>query len=82
MKIKILNLLLILTLCLFTSCDNEDTTLPELNIRVSNVSQFNFENAKIGASTENGNINIQKLNSGEITEYKSFNKAQLFPHIE
>ncbi|WP_158841621.1 hypothetical protein [Polaribacter sp. L3A8] len=56
--------------------------MSELNIRVSNISQFNFKNAEIIASTENGNINIENLNSGQITEYITFEKAQLFPHIE
>jgi hypothetical protein len=83
MKSKTLNLLLlILTLSLFANCEDSNKYKSELNIRVSNVSQFNLENIQIIVSTESEKINIEKINSGQMTEYIVFEKAKLSPQIE
>jgi len=76
--------ILLISLATLLSCSNDDDNEPQVNIRVSNISEFDFENVVVKASTENVNVNMQfeLLSSGQMTEYKSFNTANIFPLIE
>tara|TARA_R110002111_G_scaffold262300_2_gene337916 strand:- start:3 stop:404 length:402 start_codon:yes stop_codon:yes gene_type:complete len=84
MKIRILNLIIILALGLFMNCNDDDNNPSELNIRVSNISQFDFQSIDFNASTENVAVemNIANLNSGQMSEYKRFEIAESIPSVE
>jgi len=74
---KIIPILLIALL--FINCnENEDTT--EVRIRVSNISQFDFSN--IIVNTYNENVSFNNLNSGEVSEYKTFELAYSYAFIQ
>lgn len=75
--------ILLISFTTILGCSNDDDT-SSVNIRVSNISEFNFENVVINASTENSNVNLEfdLLNSGELTEFKAFKTALSFPLIE
>lgn len=74
---KIIPILLIALL--FINCnENEDTT--EVRIRVSNISQFDFSN--IIVNTYNENVSFNNLNSGEVSDYKTFELAYSYAFIQ
>ncbi len=77
-------IILLISIATLLSCSNDDNNEPQVNIKVSNISEFDFENVVVRASTENENVNMEfeLLSSGQMTEYKSFNTANIFPLIE
>lgn len=76
--------ILLISLAFLVSCSNDDNNEPQVNIRVSNISDFDFENVVVNASTKNANVNMEfeLLSSGQMTEYMSFDTANIFPSIE
>jgi len=72
-------LILILTIATLISCSNNDDK-GNVNIRLSNSSNFNFENIIVNTST--GNMNYDNLNSGEFSEYKTYELAYRYAFIE
>lgn len=76
-KILILTISLI---ALFSCSINDDGNTTEVNIRLSNVSQFNFQNIVVNTST--GNVDFENINSGQKTDYKIFQKAYRYAFIE
>ena len=75
-------LILIFSLLSFISCsnDNDDNNTSTVNIRLSNVSQYNYQNIFVNTST--GKTNFENLNSQEMTNYKSFEKAYFYAFVE
>lgn len=75
--------ILILTISLITliSCSIiGDSGTTEVNIRLSNVSQFDYEN--IVVNTSSGNVNFENIDSGQTTDYKLFQKAYRYAFIQ
>lgn len=72
-------LLLILSLGVFTSCTNEEDGRI-VNIRLSNVSNFDFTNIIVNTST--GDLNYTDLDSGNVSEYNQFELAYRYAYIE
>lgn len=71
-----------ISIILFTSifsCTNDDDT-SEANIRLSNISEFNYQNIIINTST--GYVNFDDLDAQQISSYKTFNKAYSYAFIE
>lgn len=78
-------LILIVSITVLLSCSNDNDKVPsEVNIRISNISEFNYQNIVVNASIENVNVkmDIENLNSGQMTEYKRFETAHPYPYIE
>jgi len=72
----------ILTITTLISCakDRDDVYASGVRIRLSNISQFNFEN--IIVNTSNGDVAFENLNAGEKSEYKVFQLAYRYAFIE
>lgn len=67
------------------ACSSDDVFIIEnaslgVNVRVTNVSDFYFEDIIVNASTNNANVNfnIENLDVGETTDYRNF--AEVFPY--
>ena len=73
-------LILIVAITAFISCSKDDENSSDLKIRLSNVSQFDFENIKVNTST--GNVNYANLKAGEKSDYKGFETAYRYAFIE
>ncbi len=72
-------LILIFAISLFSNCSEDDTN-NDVNIRLSNVSDSDFENIIVNTTT--GDINYGNLKSREVSEYKNFNKAYRYAYVE
>lgn len=82
-KINAMKKLLILTILMttFFGCsEDDDLNTFEINIRLSNVSEFKFQNVIVNTST--GNIDFGNINSRQITEYKTFELAYRYALVE
>lgn len=86
MLMKIINtmkklLILVLSITFLVSCSNDDDPVPsEVNIRLSNISEYDFENIVVNTST--GYVNYENINSGEMSQYKSFEMAYSYAFVE
>jgi hypothetical protein len=60
-------------------CSN-DNQADEVSIRLSNVSEFNFENIVVDTST--GRVSFENIASGEQTDYKTFQKAYRYAFVQ
>lgn len=69
---------------LLISCSNDDSSSNDeessVEIRLSNVSAFNFENVMV--ITTGGDANFTTVNSGQATEYILFEKAYRYAFVE
>jgi hypothetical protein len=74
---KILTVLLLTIIFCNCSSSNEST---DLQIRISNVSEFNFENIIVNASGEK--VNFGNLNSNSKSEFKAFDLAYRYAYVE
>ncbi len=79
MKIMKKTLILYLTIIILFGCskDNENN---EVKIRLSNISQYDFQNIVVNTTT--GNVNFGNLSSGQKSEYKEFDKAYRYAFVE
>lgn len=73
-------LILIISITAFISCSKDDENSSGLKIRLSNVSQFDFQNIKVNTST--GNVNYGNLKAGNKSDYKTFEMAYRYAFIE
>jgi len=73
-------LILIISISTLLSCSNGNDNSSELNIRLSNISQFDFKN--ITVNTSNENVNFEDINSRQKTDYKTFDTAYRYAFIE
>lgn len=73
-------LILIISITAFISCSKDDENSSELKIRLSNVSQFDFQNIKVDASS--GNVNYGSVKAGEKSAYIVFEAAYRYAFIE
>jgi len=76
---KILILIISITTLLGCSKDNKDN-LYEVKIRLSNVSQYDFQNIVVNTTT--GDVNFEDLKSGQKSDYKVFDKAYSYAFVE
>ena len=83
-KTRILNLVLFITLGMLLSCNDDDAPTTEVNIRVMNTSQVDYQNMVVNASSANGTaiITIVNLNAVQVTDYQSFESAFPYPTTE
>ncbi len=74
--------ILLFTIVIFYGCSStEDTNEPkDLQIRISNVSEFNYENINVNASGEM--VEFGNLNSNSNSEYKTFDLAYRYAFVE
>lgn len=75
-------LILIISIATLISCSNDDEKTPELKIRLSNVSPFDFQNIKVNTASSDGNVNFGNLKTGIKTDYKVFESAYSYAFIE
>ncbi len=62
-------------------CSSAETVNPsELKIRISNVSEFNYDNIKVGSP--DGMVDFGELNAHSKSEYKVFDKAYRYAFVE
>ena len=71
---------LIISISMLFSCSRDDSNAPELNIRLSNISQFEFQNIVVNTST--GNTNFGNIGSQQKTSYKTFQSAYKYAFVE
>lgn len=73
-------LIFIVMMSFLLSCKMDDVNPSAVNIRLSNVSQFDFHNIMVNTST--GNVNFEDLNAGQQSSYKVFEKAYRYAFVE
>lgn len=73
-------LILIVSIAAFISCSKDDENSSDLKIRLSNVSQFDFQNIRVNTST--GDVNYVNLKAGNKSDYKTFEMAYRYAFIE
>ncbi|MBP0905720.1 hypothetical protein ACFSKN_15855 [Mariniflexile gromovii] len=73
-------LILIISISTLFSCSSDNNNISEVNIRLSNVSQYNFKNIVVNTST--GNTNFENMSSQETTNYKAFETAYRYAFVE
>ena len=71
--------LIFVALALLSACSKE-TGNEEVNIRLSNVSEVDFENIIVNTST--GDVSFGVLASQSVSDYKSFEMAYRYAFIE
>ena len=72
---------LILAIAISAGCSNsDDNNTPQLKIRLSNISTFDFKNIVVNTST--GDVNFDDLNAGQQAEYKVFELAYRYAFVE
>tara|TARA_R110002126_G_scaffold277560_3_gene423562 strand:- start:846 stop:1226 length:381 start_codon:yes stop_codon:yes gene_type:complete len=71
--------ILILIVASFYNCKNDNDT-SNVNIRLANISQFNYQNIIVNTST--GAVNFDDLESQQLSAYKTFEKAYSYAFIE
>lgn len=74
-------LILIISISLLIGCSSDDDNNAfELNIRLSNVSQYDFQNIVVNTTT--GNTNFENIRSQKMTGYKTFETAYRYAFVE
>ncbi|SHH71073.1 hypothetical protein SAMN05444281_1569 [Wenyingzhuangia marina] len=74
-------LTLIISISMLISCSNNDDNITsELNIRLSNVSQYDFQNIVVNTST--GNTAFENISPQEMTSYKTFKTAYRYAYVK
>ncbi len=73
-------ILVVLAISLFSCSKNEDNNLSKINIRLSNVSHFDFKNIVVNTST--GNVSFEDIQSGQLTNYKTFETAYRYAFVQ
>ena len=74
-------LILIISISILASCSNDDNNdVSQLNIRLSNISQFDFQNIVVNTTT--GNTNFENISSLQTTNYKTFKTAYRYAFVE
>lgn len=70
----------LLATTLLNSSHDDDNTASEINIRLSNVSPFTFQNITVKTTTDN--INFENIDAGQMSHYKKFTKAYSYVFVE
>ena len=74
-------LTLIISISMLISCSNNDDDITsELNIRLSNVSQYDFQNIVVNTST--GDTTFENISPQEMTSYKTFKTAYRYAYVK
>lgn len=74
-------LLLIVSISTLISCSNDDdNSATELNIRLSNVSQYTFQNIVVNTTT--GDTDFENIGPQEMSLYKTFETAYRYAFVE
>lgn len=77
---KNLSIIILLALLLLSCSSDEDNNASQVVIRLSNSSNFDFQNIVVNTST--GDVNYENIASGQVSGYKSFEKAYRYAFIE
>jgi predicted component of type VI protein secretion system len=72
--------LVIIGLILIGCSSSETKKSNDLQIRISNVSEFNYDNIKV--STTGEMVDFGNLNSNSKSDYKTFDKAYKYAYVE
>ena len=72
--------LVIIGLILIGCSSSETEKSNDLQIRISNVSEFNYDNIKV--STTGEMVDFGNLNSNSKSDYKTFDKAYKYAYVE
>jgi len=85
MHIRLLHLkkilIFIISMAAMIACSKDDGDDPSaLKIRLSNVSQYDFQHIVVNTSTDN--VNFGSLHSGKHTAYQVFEKAYRYAFVE
>lgn len=59
---------------------SKDEKPSEINIRLSNVSSYSFENIVVNTGT--GEVSFENIDPGELTDYKTFDIAYHYAFVE
>jgi len=70
---------LIFLVASFYNCSNDDD-ISDIHIRLSNVSQFKYQNIIVDTST--GTVNFDDLESQQLSAYQTFEKAYSYAFIQ
>ena len=74
-------LILIISISILFSClNNDDNDTSDIDIRLSNVSQFDYKNIIVNTSIEN--VHYKNLGSGQSSDFKNFERAYRHAFIE
>lgn len=73
-------LILIISISTLFNCSNDDNTASELNIRLSNISDYDFQNIVVNTST--GDTDFENIGPQEMTNYKTFETAYRYAFVE
>jgi len=74
-------LLLLISIATLIGCSNDDSNnTSEINIRLSNVSPFDFQNIAVDTST--GITNFENISAQEKTAYKTFQTAYRYAFVQ
>jgi len=73
-------LALLTVMTIVFNCSDDINKSSEINIRLSNISDFNFQNIIVNTST--GNVSFENIDSGQITDYKTFETAYRYAFVE
>lgn len=72
--------ILIFTASAIISCSFNNENSDNIKIRLSNVSQYDFQNIIVNTTT--GNVSFNNVNAGKFSEYKVFATAYRYAYIE
>tara|TARA_B110000285_G_C14559936_1_gene353017 strand:- start:55 stop:438 length:384 start_codon:yes stop_codon:yes gene_type:complete len=74
-------LILIISISTLISCSSDDdNSTSELNIRLSNISEYDFENIVVNTTT--GDTDFENIGPQEMTSYKTFETAYRYAFVE
>jgi Tfp pilus assembly protein PilP len=73
-------LVFISILALVGCSGDDDNNASEINIRLSNISQFDFQNIVVNTTT--GNTNFENISYQQTTNYKIFETAYRYAFVE
>jgi hypothetical protein len=75
-------LILIISIATLIGCSNDDDNTSGVKIRLSNVSQYDFQNILVNTGSSNGNVSLGNLKASKKTDYKVFESAYSYAFVE
>ena len=73
-------LVLLVAITTLINCSSDDDNTSSIQIRLSNVSPYNFENIVVNTTTVD--VSFENINSGETSDYKTFERAYRYGFVE
>jgi hypothetical protein len=77
-------LILMISIATLFGCSNDDDNdnTSGVKIRLSNASQFDFQNIRINTGSSNENVSLGNLKMAKKTDYKLFESAYRYAFVE